>query len=76
MSTDTDSEKFMSAGPGGGEYMSAVSGEGALVIERDSELGQVVTDFLSMDRGMRNRLIGYMQALKEMEKKDGSSVKY
>ena len=36
------------------------------IIEKDSDYGRVLSDFMDMDPGMQNRLIGYMKALKEM----------
>ena len=39
-----------------------------ILIEKDSEIGQAVVEFMAMDKGMQGRILGYMQALKELEK--------
>ena len=38
-----------------------------LLVEKESELGKVICEFLSMDKGLQGRLIGYMKALQEMQ---------
>ena len=38
-----------------------------LLVEKESELGKVICEFLSMDKGLQGRLIGYMKALREMQ---------
>ena len=38
-----------------------------IVIEKASELGRFVCDFLAMDRSMQGRLLGYMEALQELK---------
>ena len=39
-----------------------------ILIEKDSEIGKAVVEFMAMDKGMQGRILGYMQALKELEK--------
>ena len=67
MSTKSYGVELMSTKSDPGEPLSTGPEKETIIIERDSEIGQMVTEFLSMDQRMRNRLIGYMQALKEME---------
>lgn len=57
------------------ELLSGTDGEGSrsnpsevILIQKESEYGQAVCDFLSMDKDMQSRLLGYMQALKDMQK--------
>ena len=38
-----------------------------LLVEKESEQGKVICEFLSMDKGLQGRLIGYMKALQEMQ---------
>ena len=37
-----------------------------IIIEKDSEFGRFAVDFLSMDKGMQGRLLGYMEALRAL----------
>ena len=39
-----------------------------LLIDKNSEYGGAVMDFLALDKGMQGRLLGYLKALKEMSK--------
>ena len=55
------------------ELLSGTDGEGSrsnpsdcMIIEKDSETGQFVCNYLSMDRDMQSRLLGYMKALQEI----------
>ena len=57
------------------ELLEGTEGEGVrsrpsdmLLIDKNSEYGKVICDFLSLDREMQGRLIGYMKALQEMQK--------
>ena len=38
------------------------------VIMKDSELGQVVETYQDLDYGQQKRLLGYMEAMREMKK--------
>lgn len=56
------------------ELLSGTEGEGQrsnpsemIVIEKNSEHGQAITQFLQMNREMQARLLGYMKALQEMK---------
>ena len=58
------------------ELLGGTEGEGTrsnpsetIIVEKNSEEGKVISQFLAMDRGMQGRLIGYMQALEELQKK-------
>ncbi|MDO5133150.1 MAG: helix-turn-helix transcriptional regulator [Eubacteriales bacterium] len=58
------------------ELLAGTDGEGTrsnpsevIVIEKSSELGKFVCEFLAMDKGRQGRILGYTQALKELEKK-------
>ena len=42
-----------------------------LLIDKNSEYGGAVVDFLSLDKGLQGRLLGYLKALKEMQQQDG-----
>ncbi|MCR4764456.1 MAG: helix-turn-helix domain-containing protein [Lachnospiraceae bacterium] len=53
------------------ELLSGTEGEGSrsnpsemMLIDKNSENGRVICEFLSMDKGMQGRLIGYMEALR------------
>lgn len=37
-----------------------------IVIDKNSERGEIISEFLSMDANMLERIIGYMKALQEM----------
>ena len=59
------------------ELLSGTDGEGSrsnpsevILIEKDSEYGQAICDFLAMDKEMQARLLGYMQALKDLNGKE------
>ena len=63
------------------ELLSGTDGEGkrsnpsdTLIIRKDSDLGRLVVDYLSMDQTMQGRLQGYMQALKEIGSSKFSGV--
>ena len=54
------------------ELLSGTDGEGTrsnpsdvIVVDKNSEHGQFVCEFLSMDKSMQGRIMGYMQAIKE-----------
>ena len=56
------------------ELLSGTEGEGArsavsrvLLIDNETELGQFVAEFQQLDAKKRDRLLGYFNALKEME---------
>ena len=58
------------------ELLGGTDGEGdrsnpskVILIEKDSEFGKAATEFLSMDKGMQGRILGYMKALQEMKEK-------
>ena len=58
------------------ELLGGTEGEGTrsnpsetIIVDKNSEEGKAISQFLSMDRGMQGRLIGYMQALEELQKK-------
>ena len=36
-----------------------------ILIEKDSELGEFLSDYMTLNKNMQGRLIGYMKALKE-----------
>lgn len=36
-----------------------------ILINKDSEVGQMVIEFLAMDKGLQGRILGYMRALRE-----------
>jgi hypothetical protein len=38
-----------------------------MVIDKDTELGQFVSEVQKLDSGRRDRLMGYFHALKEMK---------
>lgn len=46
-----------------------------LIIDKGSEFGQIMVDIASMDTRQRERLLGYIAALKEASVKDRSSKK-
>ncbi len=46
-----------------------------IIIDKESEYGQVMVDYISMDTRQRERLLGYMTALMEMNKKEGAKDK-
>ena len=37
-----------------------------IMIDKQSEFGEMIIEFLSMDKGMQGRIIGYMNALREL----------
>jgi transcriptional regulator with XRE-family HTH domain len=56
------------------ELLSGTEGEGSrsipsnlMVIDKDTELGQFVSEVQKLDSGRRDRLMGYFHALKEMK---------
>jgi len=56
------------------ELLSATEGKGNrnnpsdfIIIDKNTEYGKAICEFLSMDKGMQGRLLGYMEALKNME---------
>ena len=56
------------------ELLGGTDGEGSrsnpsefLLIDKKSELGQAAVEFLSMDKGMQGRILGYMKALQEIQ---------
>ncbi|MBR2188696.1 MAG: helix-turn-helix transcriptional regulator [Eubacterium sp.] len=60
------------------ELLSGTDGEGTrsnpsdvMIIRKDSEVGRLVVDFMEVDNGLQGRLIGYMRALKELQKNSG-----
>ena len=40
-----------------------------ILVEKDSELGEFVSDYMALNKNMQGRLIGYMKALKELQGK-------
>ena len=56
------------------ELLEGTEGEGkrsnpseVIVIEKNSEYGRAVCDFLALDKGRQGRLLGYLQALQHMK---------
>ena len=56
------------------ELLSGTEGEGrrsnpadTIVLDKDSEEGQLITEFMHMDGSRKQRLLGYLHALKEMD---------
>jgi len=45
-----------------------------IMIDKNSEHGEMICEFLSMDYSMQQRLIGYMRALQEMMKEEADAV--
>ncbi len=43
-----------------------------ILIEKESEFGQAAQDFLSLNRGLQGRLLGYLKALKELNQEGQS----
>ena len=41
-----------------------------ILVTKDSEYGRALMQFLELDKGMQGRLLGYLQALSEMERED------
>jgi len=65
------------------ELLSGTEGEGkrsnpsdTLIIRKDSDLGRLVVDYLSMNQTMQGRMQGYMHALKELNKGDAGVKDY
>ena len=57
------------------ELLGGTDGEGTrsnpsecIIVDKNSENGQFICEFLSMDQGMQGRLLGYMKALQELGK--------
>ena len=57
------------------ELLGGTDGEGSrsnpsstIIVEKESEYGSFICEFLSLDNRMKARLLGYMKALQEMEK--------
>ena len=57
------------------ELLNATEGKGkrgnrsqVIVLDKDSEVGQMMDMYLGMDEKLQQRLLGYMKALKEMSK--------
>ena len=57
------------------ELLGGTDGEGrrsnpseVIIIEKNSEHGQAVCDFLALDQGLQGRVLGYLKALTEMKK--------
>jgi len=57
------------------ELLGGTDGEGkrsnpseVIIIEKNSEHGQAVCDFLALDQGRQGRVLGYLKALTEMKK--------
>ena len=55
------------------ELLSGTDGEGkrsnradVVLVDKESEEGQFIIEYMSMDHDSRGRLLGYMKALKEM----------
>ena len=46
-----------------------------IVVDKHTEHGKIICDFLSMDDRMQQRMIGYMKALQEMDEHGGKAVK-
>ncbi len=46
-----------------------------MVIDKNSEYGQVICEFLSMDRGSQDRILGYMKALRELQTSPGGALR-
>lgn len=46
--------------------------EKTFVIDKDTEIGEVIETYQSLDKNARERLLGYMHALKERNTGDGS----
>ena len=40
-----------------------------ILVDKDSELGEFVSDYITLNKNMQERLIGYMKALKELQEK-------
>lgn len=36
-----------------------------ILINKNSEIGQMVIEFLAMNKGLQGRILGYMRALRE-----------
>ena len=54
------------------ELLEGTDGEGTrsnpsdmILLEKNSEYGKVFCEFMSMDRGSQNRILGYMKALQD-----------
>ena len=43
-----------------------------LLIDKNSEYGNALMEFLSLDNGRKGRLLGYLKALTEMQQMDKS----
>ena len=64
------------------ELLGAAEGKGkrsnpspVIIIERDSDYGHMMEDYISMDSRFQERMLGYMAALMETGKKDRSKRK-
>ena len=62
------------------ELLSGTEGTGSrsnpsdrYVIKKDTELGQFITDYQNLSEKDRNRLNGYLKAMKDMRKKSSSN---
>ena len=61
---------------GGAEEKGSRSNPSSVVIiDKESEFGQIMVDIASMDTRQRERLLGYIAALKEASEKDKSKEK-
>ncbi|MBP5291176.1 MAG: helix-turn-helix transcriptional regulator [Lachnospiraceae bacterium] len=56
------------------ELLGGTEGEGrrsapseVIIVEKNTEDGKVISDYLSLDKDLQGRLIGYMKALKELK---------
>ena len=39
-----------------------------ILVNRDSELGEFLTDYMKLDKNRQGRLIGYLKVLKELKR--------
>ena len=45
-----------------------------ILATKDSEYGRVLMQFLELEKGMQGRLFGYMQALLEIRREEGTML--
>ena len=57
------------------ELFGGTDGEGrksipsqVIIVNRDSELGEFLTDYMKLDKNRQGRLIGYLKVLKELKR--------
>jgi transcriptional regulator with XRE-family HTH domain len=55
------------------ELLGGTEGEGrrsapaeVIIVEKNTETGKAISDYLSLDKDLQGRLIGYMEALKQL----------